>query len=97
MFFPLLDESGQEQGPFTSMQMASWAAAGHLPMDLKVRRGGSATNEQLYGSGVLYYTSISSLYPKMSNDNEAELFVAKPEEDIANAIQALKKVIDMIE
>ena len=86
------DESGQEQGPFTSKQMASWAAAGHLPMSLHVRQGGSCANETERGSGVLKYTSIEVLYP----DGDA-FVVANPAQDVREAIRALKKVVAVLE
>ena len=91
---PLLhpDESGQEQGPFTSKQMASWAAAGHLPMSLNVRQGGSCDNEMERGSGVLNYTSIEVLFP----DGEAFL-VADPAQNMREAIRALRKVVAVLE
>jgi hypothetical protein len=86
------DESGQEQGPFTSTQMASWAAAGHLPMSLNVRQGGSCENETKRGSGVLKYTSIKVLYP----DGDA-FVVANPAQDMREAMCALKKVVAVLE
>jgi hypothetical protein len=72
--------------------MASWAAAGHLPMSLNVRQGGSCENETKRGSGVLKYTSIKVLYP----DGDA-FVVANPAQDMREAMCALKKVVAVLE
>jgi hypothetical protein len=86
------DETSNEQGPFTSMQMASWAAGGHFPDSLHVRRGGPPSSET-----TIYYTTIASLFPKTDQDHEAEAFIATPVNDVTDAIAALNKVLALMD
>ena len=53
------DEASNEQGPFTSMQMASWAAGGHFLNTLEVRRGGSIEQSNLLNLPI-YYSTIGT-------------------------------------
>ena len=84
--------SSNEQGPFTSEQMASWHASGHLPGTLKVRRGGSLSFDS-------HYTTIQMLFP-FANDQGGSLSSAFiniiGQNDMKDAIYALEQVLKLM-